>query len=77
MPVASTDAATLAREAACYCFNPQQSGAVLIYLLNQLLDDPLTPAQLMDAAKCFQCIPAGNRAAVQTYLLAALLDEVS
>lgn len=34
----------------------------------------MTPAELMEAAKCLECIPKGMRDAVQIYLLDQIVD---
>jgi hypothetical protein len=49
---------------------------VIIYLLNQILGTGLTPEQLMDAAKCYKCIPPGSQLEVQTYLLCAIVTNL-
>lgn len=46
--------------------------AVIIYLLNQLAN-MATPQQLVDAAKCYDCIPQGLKPAVIVYLQDAIL----
>lgn len=64
---------------AAKCFKCIPSGMqpeVIIYLLNQMLDTPLTVQELEDAAKCYRCIPNGMQVEVQTYLLCQIASAV-
>lgn len=72
MPVASTDAATLAREAACYCYTPEQACAVLIYLLRQNASVTDTPAELAVKAACYCYGEKRTQENVINYLLTLL-----
>jgi hypothetical protein len=63
--------------ARCYrCVPVGEQGAVIIYLLNQILGTGLTTQQLMDNSVCFKCIPSGMQADVQTYLLCQIANSV-
>lgn len=65
---------TLTSGAACMdCGVPKGlRGAVQIVLLQEMAGNTETPAELMESAKCFECIPAGMRKAVIIYLLNVL-----
>lgn len=75
MPAAiSCDPATLARAAACYCFNERQSREVITYLLAQIAGDTSTPAELAAKAKCY-CFDQKTADAVITYLLCQIVNQ--
>jgi len=74
MPENCSDPAALARASACYCFNPKQSDAVTIYLLNRISGLNLDPDDLARNAKCF-CFDRKTAAAVKNYLLCNIANQ--
>lgn len=77
MPV-SCEPNDLLEESKCFkCIPSGTQNEVIIYLLNQLLETPLTVQQLLDGAKCFRCIPQGMQLEVQTYLLCQALNRLA
>ena len=74
MPTISCEPNDLLEASKCLkCIPTGTQNEVIIYLLNQLLDNPKTVDELLDGAKCFKCIPKGSQPEVQTYLLCQLL----
>jgi hypothetical protein len=56
------------------CIPPGMMPAVQIYLLNVISGLNLTPAQLIDAAKCFECA-RGMFPEIEAYLLCNIANK--
>lgn len=71
----SCDINDLANASKCYCYSDQkQVDAIIIYLLAQIAETTLTPAELAKQAACY-CYPdTRSRDAVMLYLLCAIAD---
>lgn len=68
------DASQLANQAKCFCFPSGMQPAVQTYLLAVLAGvDTSDPAGLLNAARNFRGIPAGDQLSVQNYLLSLLV----
>lgn len=71
----SCDPNDLMEAAKCYkCIPAGMQPEVIIYLLNQLLETPMTVQELEDGAKCYRCIPKGMQSEVQTFLLCQIAN---
>ena len=69
------DPATLAKDAACYCYGDRAtSDAVIIYLLAQIAGDDSAPADLARKASCLCFADAPSRDAVLLYLLCTIAN---
>lgn len=73
----STDPNVLLEEAKCNeCIPKGEENAVIIYLLQQIAQNTMSPDELMAEAKCFRCIPAGMQQEVIIYLLDQISQDV-
>lgn len=71
----TTEINTWLQEARCNsCIPKGEQLPVIIYLLQQLAENTMTPNELMAAAKCNRCIPVGEQLPVVIYLLDALVN---
>lgn len=74
MAIDCSDTAALVESAKCLCFPEAVQGAVQIYLLQQIAENTETPEQLMESAKCLQCIPQSLQPAIINYLLCQIVN---
>lgn len=69
----SCDTSDLAEAAKRFtCLMPEMREAVKTYLLAVMAGGSTDPVVLMDAAKCFKCVP--DQKALQNYLLCQILN---
>lgn len=69
-----TDPGDLVTASTCLdCIPKGRENSVIIYLLQAIAENTMTPNQLLDAARCNTCIPKGMENAVIIYLLDAIL----
>lgn len=74
MPI-SCETNDLAEASKCFCFGELQQLAIQTYLLQQYVGDTSTPAELLDAAKCFECMSPKQLLMIQNHILCQLANQ--
>lgn len=72
-PMADTGADTLMESAKCFCGSLSDVEKIRLGLLKSIAGSTTSAADLMDAAKCFQC----SGASIADLYELALLDEIA
>lgn len=74
MAISCTPAALVEGAGCLSCLDQHNAEYINTYLLQQLLDNTDTPAQLLEAAKAFSGMSLKQLLAVQAYLLCQLVN---
>ena len=75
MATIACDPNSLAKASACFCSSPKVQMAEIVFLLQQIAGNTMTPAQLAKASACYVGTPQNVQWSEITYLLCANVNK--